>query len=75
MTGEPDAVLDVREIEGAPFEPIMDAIDDLEDDERLLLIAPFEPVPLYEVLDRKGFSHETATPEPGEYHVQIYSRR
>jgi uncharacterized protein (DUF2249 family) len=66
-----DRTLDVREIDGEPFEDIMAALDDLSDDESLLLINSFEPVPLYDVLETRGFEHETANPEPETWHVEI----
>jgi len=68
----PDAAaeLDVREIDGEPFDPIMDALAELDDDERLLLRAGFEPVPLYDVLASKGFDHETTT-DGDEYRVLV----
>lgn len=69
--GDPDRRLDVREIEGEPFGDIMAALDDLPDGESLLLINSFEPEPLYEVLEDRGFEHETANPAPGEWHVAV----
>jgi len=66
-----DRTLDAREIDGEPFEDIMAALDDLADDESLLLINSFEPEPLYGVLEERGFEHETANPDPEEWHVEI----
>jgi uncharacterized protein (DUF2249 family) len=51
--------LDVREeLHGGrdPFERIMQTVGRLDADEGLLLIAPFEPVPLVRLLARQGFS-------------------
>ena len=59
--------LDVREdIRGGrePFGKIMQAVGALKPDQDFLLIAPFEPKPLYSVLALQGFSHE-AKPAPG----------
>lgn len=42
-----------------PFGRIMAAVAALPEDGVLLLRAPFEPVPLYQVLGRKGFAHRT----------------
>lgn len=66
-----DRRLDVREIEGEPFGEIMAALEDLPADESLLLINSFEPEPLYDVLEREGFTHETTNPDPDRWHVQI----
>lgn len=51
--------LDAREIDGEPFGDIMAALDDLNADETLLLLNSFEPVPLYSVLEERGFTHDT----------------
>ncbi|XVH33278.1 DUF2249 domain-containing protein (plasmid) [Haloferacaceae archaeon DSL9] len=63
--------LDVREIEGEPFSDIMAALDSLPDDGTLRLINGFEPVPLYGVLERRGFAHETAKVADGEWRISI----
>jgi uncharacterized protein (DUF2249 family) len=52
--------LDVREDIRAgrePFARIMAAVDGLPPDGVLVLRAPFEPMPLYRVLGRRGFAH------------------
>ena len=66
-----DAHLDVREVNGEPFEDIMAALDRLGEGERLRLVAPFEPEPLYGVLDGRGFTHETTRVAEDEWHVDI----
>lgn len=63
--------LDVREIDGPPFENIVTALEALERGQRLRLIAPFEPVPLYEELDERGFAHESERREGEVWHVRI----
>lgn len=63
--------LDAREIDGEPFGDIVDAMADLEDGDRLRLVNSFEPVPLYEVLDERGFDHETEQVADDEWHVLI----
>ncbi|MFB6202002.1 MAG: DUF2249 domain-containing protein [Halorhabdus sp.] len=68
---EPDRKLDAREIDGEPFGDIMAALDDLSDDESMLLINSFEPEPLYDVLEKRGFEYETSNPGPEEWHVEI----
>ena len=66
-----DRHLDAREIDGEPFSDIMAALDDLDAGESLLLVNSFEPEPLYDVLERRGFTHETSTPEADVWHVEI----
>lgn len=69
--GNADRELDAREIDGEPFENIMAALEDLSDDESLLLINSFEPEPLYNVLEDRGYEYETANPSPEEWQVEI----
>lgn len=66
-----DEVLDVREIDGQPFDPIMAALDELSEGETLLLVNSFEPEPLYEVLTERGFEYETEQRGPDHWHVRI----
>ncbi|MFB6084118.1 MAG: DUF2249 domain-containing protein [Halorientalis sp.] len=68
---DPDRRLDVRDIDGEPFGDIVAALEDLPDDETLLLVNSFEPEPLYDVLEQRGFTHETTNPEPDLWHVRI----
>ncbi|SEL32638.1 Uncharacterized conserved protein [Haloferax larsenii] len=67
-TGE---TLDAREIDGEPFSDIMRAIDGLGGGESVLLVNSFEPVPLYDVLDARGFDYETSQVADDEWHVTI----
>lgn len=55
----PTADIDVRELDGEPFTHIVAALEALDAGERLELVAPFEPVPLYGELADRGFDHET----------------
>lgn len=66
-----ERVLDVREIDGAPFDDIVAALDALDTNDRLRLVAPFEPIPLYDVLDERGFDYRSEQPEEGLFHVLI----
>ncbi|RQG96828.1 DUF2249 domain-containing protein [Natrarchaeobius oligotrophus] len=72
MASEPaDRTLDVREIDGPPFDDIVTALEQLESDDRLRLLAPFEPAPLYEVLEARGFAHESERRDDGVWRVFI----
>lgn len=66
-----DQVLDVRDIDGEPFNDIMDALDNLEPDETLVLINSFEPEPLYSVLEQRGFDYETTKVADEEWQLCI----
>lgn len=68
---DPDAILDVREVEGEPFDDIVAALEDLGDGETLELVNSFEPEPLYAVLDRRGFAYEPRQVAPDEWRIVI----
>ena len=74
MDADSRHVLDVRELEQAPFGPIAEALGELPAGDELHLIAPFEPKPLYEVLDARGFDHETERVSDAEWHVRVSHR-
>jgi uncharacterized protein (DUF2249 family) len=68
--------LDVREDIRAgrePFSKIMMTVARLGEDESLLLLAPFEPAPLFAVLAQQGFSHVSKPLDSGDYDV-LFSR-
>jgi uncharacterized protein (DUF2249 family) len=79
MAGTPAAerpalVVDVRDDQRRrkePFERIMAAVRALGAEEDLLVINTFEPVPLYTVLGRQGFTHSTAQVGSDEWHVRF----
>ena len=65
-------VVDVREnIQRGeePFDRIMQAVAGLTDDQELVVINVFEPVPLYGVLAGQGFTHETTRTAEGDWRV------
>lgn len=71
---EGEIVLEVRpELEngGEPFVRIMEAASALRPGQTLVIVAPFEPVPLYGVLDARGFAHETTMVALDEWRVRF----
>lgn len=52
-----------------PFSRIMQAVMNLGDGQKLRLIAPFEPAPLYAVLGNQGFSHRSRPLEGDDWEV------
>ena len=56
-----------------PFSRIMSTVAGLRGGEDLLLIVPFEPVPLYTVLARQGFSQVSRPTPSGDWEV-LFSR-
>lgn len=66
-------VLDVRPIiddGGEPFELIMDTVTGLEGED-LVIVAPFEPVPLEGVLSSQGFTFEANEVEPNHWRTRF----
>ena len=57
-----------------PFSKIMGAVAQLQPDEKLLLVAPFEPTPLFSVLGNQGFDHESKQIQSGDWEV-LFTRR
>lgn len=67
-------VLDLREElrnGGSPFARIMTAAKAVRNGDSLVLLTPFEPVPLYTVLGKLGFSHTSTPGELGEWEVRF----
>jgi len=68
--------LDVREDlrQGRePFSRIMAAAARVKSGQELMIIAPFEPVPLFFALEKQGFSHQAKRTSGGDWEV-IFSR-
>ena len=64
--------LDVRPIlrsGGEPFKEILETVASLAPDQGLRLYATFKPVPLFQVLGTKGFSHEAKEIGGGDWEV------
>ncbi|MCU4716940.1 DUF2249 domain-containing protein [Halapricum hydrolyticum] len=66
-----DERLDVRNIDGEPFGDIMAALGSLPEGETLLLINSFEPEPLYDVIESRGFTYEATEVGSDEWHIEI----
>ncbi|HEY9556648.1 MAG TPA: DUF2249 domain-containing protein [Acidimicrobiales bacterium] len=65
-------ILDVRPTiaeGGEPFDSIMAAVAELDDEQPLVILVPFEPVPLEGVLGSQGFVHEAEQLETGDWRV------
>ena len=52
-----------------PFGRIMETVATLQENEDLLLIVPFEPLPLFSLMARRGFSHEARQTDSGDWQV------
>lgn len=77
MMNDETITLDVREdiCNGRePFDRIMKTVDELEEGQSLLLIAPFEPLPLYGVLAGLGLHRQSSTLSGGNWEI-LFSHR
>jgi uncharacterized protein (DUF2249 family) len=75
LAGRPTVHLDAREDLRRGIEPlarIMAAVKGLQAEGVLVLRAPFEPTPLYEVLGRRGFAHWTERLSADDWTVSFY---
>ena len=57
-----------------PFSRIINAAAVLQAGERLLLIAPFEPVPLFGLMAKQGFVHQGQATPSGEWEI-LFTRQ
>ncbi len=67
--------LDVRplcEIGQAPLGTILDAVDTLAPGQDLILVVPFEPLPLYGLLAQRGFTHKTHLREDDAWEITFH---
>lgn len=52
-----------------PFSKIMNTVARLRPEEKLRLLAPFEPLPLFSLLAKQGYTHEAKQLESGDWEV------
>ena len=57
----------------SPLSAVLKAVASLRHDETLRVLAPFEPVPLYDLLGQQGFQH-TATPISATHWEVLFAR-
>jgi uncharacterized protein (DUF2249 family) len=55
-----------------PFDRIMDTVADLRPDQNLVVVAPFEPIPLQAILSHQGFSHQGQPTPSGDWQVTFH---
>lgn len=74
MTAPPDEILlDAREMEPPePLERTLAALDELQPGQRLRLLLPREPYPLYGILERNGYRHQTEPHPDGCFAILIW---
>jgi uncharacterized protein (DUF2249 family) len=72
MNPPPPFELDVRPLFAAgrpPLVPILNAVNRLEPGQALRLIAPIQPVPLFDLLAQRGFTPEAKVREDGAWEI------
>ena len=72
MSSLPPLELDVRPLFAAgrpPLVPILNAVNRLEPGQSFRLIAPLEPLPLYEMLAARGFTPVSTQRDDGAWEI------
>ncbi len=67
--------LDVRPILAKgidPFDEIMKTLKGMDDHKTLLIINTFEPIPILNILKKRGYEFETERPETGIVHTYLH---
>ena len=68
-----EIVVDCRGLEPPePLERVLEAISVLGDNEYVRMLIDREPIPLYRILERNGYGHETRHTGGGIYEVRIW---
>ncbi len=71
----PPLELDVRPLFAAgrpPLVPILNAVNRLLPGQSLRLIAPMQPVPLYQMLNERGFTPEPTERDDGSWEILFH---
>lgn len=69
--------LDVRDYHRRgeePFQAIMETVNKLGPEDVFVLINSFEPLPLYRVMEGKGFAHSAEQKGPDEWRITFYRK-
>jgi len=68
-----DITLDLRGLEPPePLERVLTALSTLAPSQRLVLLIPREPVPLYRILARNSYAYSTALRDDGLFEITIW---
>lgn len=75
-TEQLDVEIDVCGLEPPePMERVLDALSTLKPGQRLRVVIPREPYPLYSILDRNGYLHETKSRKDFLFEVLIWAAK
>jgi uncharacterized protein (DUF2249 family) len=70
-----DLTLDVRGMEPPePLERVLETIGDFAPGDKLKLIIDCEPMPLYRILERNGYAHETVPGTVSQREITIWRK-
>ena len=66
-------VIDARNLEPpAPFERVIDALSDLAEGEKVMLVINREPMPLYRFLLNNAYEYKTSAFPDGRFEIEIW---
>ena len=66
-------IIDARNLEPpAPFERVIDALADLAEGEKVMLIINREPMPLYRFLLNNAYEYKTSSFPDGRFEIEIW---
>lgn len=69
-----DLFLDTRELEPPePLEQVLEALDRLGPGQRIRMLNRREPYPLYSILAKDGYCHNTRCTETGDFEILIWA--
>lgn len=77
MNENKEVELDVRpliKVGIPPLGTIMNTMNQLEKGQSLRLFAPFEPMPLYSILEQQGYTHEMTKEDDGSFVILFTPR-
>lgn len=71
----PERLIDARELEPPePLERTLEALDELQPGQRIRLLLPRRPFPLYAILDQNGWRHRTEELPDGTFAILIWGQ-
>jgi uncharacterized protein (DUF2249 family) len=75
MTAPADMEIDVCGLEPPePLERVLEALSNLQPGQRLRVVIPRQPFPLYPILERNGYQHQTTARADYLYEILIWEQ-
>jgi TusA-related sulfurtransferase len=67
-----EILVDARGLEPPePFERVMEAVCEMQPGDTVLMLLEREPFPLYRVLERNGYRHQSTCRDDGVFEIRI----